>query len=437
MYIIQNNYDIICLSETFLNSSIETNDDRISIDGHNLIRADHPSNSKRGGVCIFFQEHIPLIKRDDICTLDNCLVTEIRSQGEKIFCKKKNFCTKFDLLMSSINDELPLCSVITGDFNARCSRWWNNDINNPAGQEIESLTSSAGCKQIIDKPTHVINNSMSCIDLIFCTNQNVSSNYGVHVSLFNKCNHNIIHGKIDIRVPIPPVYVREVWDYSKANVENIKKAVANLNWKRAFENLSVDEKVELLNETLLNIFRNYIPNKKIKCDYRQPPWMTDDIKKSLKQRSKLTKYFYKNGQRNSDHVKVLQKSEECTNLISEAKKNYILKMTSKLEDSNTAPKTYWSILNRFLYNKKIPAIPPLLVDVDGTFISDFCEKVNLFNNFFASICTLIKNNSTLPPFTYKTNTRINCFHVANKDVLLIINSLDSSKAHRYDNISIK
>ena len=253
--------------------------------------------------------------------------------------------------------------------------------------------------------------------------------------MFNKCHHNIIHGKIDIRVPLPLVYVREVWDYSKTNVENIKKAVANFNWKRAFENLSVDEKVELLNETLLNIFRNYIPNKKIKCDYRQPPWMTDDIKKSLKQRSKLTKYFYKNGQRNSDHIKVLQKSEECTNLISEAKKNYILKMMSKLEDSNTAPKTYWSILNCFLYNKKIPAIPPLLVD--GTSISDFCEKANLFNNFFASICTPIKNNSTLPLFTYKTNTRINCFHVANKDVLLIINSLDSSKAQRYDNILIK
>ena len=95
--------------------------------------------------------------------------------------------------------------------------------------------------------------------------------------MFNKCHHNIIHGKIDIRVPLPRVHVREVWDYSETNVENIKKAVANFNWKRAFENLSVDEKVELLNETLLNINRNYIPNKKIKCDYRQLPWMADDI----------------------------------------------------------------------------------------------------------------------------------------------------------------
>ena len=90
--------------------------------------------------------------------------------------------------------------------------------------------------------------------------------------------------------------------------------------------------------------------------------MADNIKKTLKQRSKLTKISYKNGQRNSDHIKVLEKSEQCASLISEAKKNYILKMISTLEDSNAASKTYWSILNRFLYDKKIPAIPPLLVN---------------------------------------------------------------------------
>ena len=109
-------------------------------------------------------------------------------------------------------------------------------------------------------------------------------------------------------------------------------------------------KVELFNETL-NIFPNYNPNKNIKCDYRQPPRMTDNIKKSLKQRSKLTKIFYKNGQKNSDYIKVLEKSEECTSLIAEAKKNNILKMTYNLEDSNTASETYCPILNRFHYNK--------------------------------------------------------------------------------------
>ena len=71
----------------------------------------------------------------------------------------------------------------------------------------------------------------------------------------------------------------------KANAENIKKAISSFNWNKAFENYSTDAIVELLNENLLNIFKNYIPNKKIKCDYHQPPWMNDNIKLKLKQRN--------------------------------------------------------------------------------------------------------------------------------------------------------
>ena len=240
-YITQHNYDIICLTETFLNSSILSDDNRIKIDAYNLIRSDHPSDSKKGGVYIYYKEHIPLILRDDINTLDNCLVTEIRSQNEKCFLtciyrslsqnqnEFKNFCTNFDILLNNINDELPLCSIVTGDFNASCSRWWKNDITNLQGQELDSLTLSAGYNQIIDKPTHVINTSMSCIDLIFCTNQSVILNHGVDVSIFDKCHHNIIYGKINTRVPLPPTYVREVWDYEKANIENVRKAISNVD----------------------------------------------------------------------------------------------------------------------------------------------------------------------------------------------------------------
>ena len=76
------------------------------------------------------------------------------------------------------------------------------------------------------------------------------------------------------------------------------------------------------------------------------------------------------------------------------------------------------------YNKSL--IPPLLVD--GGFASDFNKKANLFNNFFAPICTPIINTSTLPSFSYKTNGRINCFHATEKDMLLIIQSLDPTKA---------
>ena len=68
--------------------------------------------------------------------------------------------------------------------------------------------------------------------------------------------------------------------------------------------------------------------------------MTDKIKTLLRDRYKLTKMFYKNGQKTTDREKVLIKSAECTKEILEAKNIYILAMSKKLEDSKTAPKTY-------------------------------------------------------------------------------------------------
>ena len=110
---------------------------------------------------------------------------------------------------------------------------------------------------------------------------------------------------------------------------------------------------------------------------------------------------------------------------------------TKPDVSNTAPKTYWTILNRLFYNKKISAIPPVFVD--GSFISDYCKKASIFNNFLASLYTSIKKNSVLPPLLYKTNMRISYFHVTNKDILSIIKSLalDSHESHGYDNVSVK
>ena len=82
------------------------------------------------------------------------------------------------------------------------------------------------------------------------------------------------------------------------------------------------------------------------------------MKCKLKERSYLTKTYYKNGERKSDFEKLIVKTNECTEIISAAKDKYIVKMCEKLKDTITAPKTYWKIINRFLSNKKIPAIPP-------------------------------------------------------------------------------
>ena len=84
-YINVNDIDIICLSETFLDSSIPVDGKRLSIPAYSMMRADHPSNTKRGGVCLYYNEHLLRIRRNDISNLKQCLVTEINVKNERCF----------------------------------------------------------------------------------------------------------------------------------------------------------------------------------------------------------------------------------------------------------------------------------------------------------------------------------------------------------------
>ena len=49
-FISVHHYDIICISESFLDSTFSPDDSALTLKGFKLIRADHPLNIKRGGI---------------------------------------------------------------------------------------------------------------------------------------------------------------------------------------------------------------------------------------------------------------------------------------------------------------------------------------------------------------------------------------------------
>ena len=116
------------------------------------------------------------------------------------------FLSNFQMLLDKINNRKPSLSVITGDFNARCSSWWSNDINTTEGLKLFSSTSSNGLTQIIKEPTHIQANSSSCVDLVFTDQPNLSINSGVHASLHPNCHHQIVHSRYNLNIYYPPPY---------------------------------------------------------------------------------------------------------------------------------------------------------------------------------------------------------------------------------------
>ena len=70
------NHDFICISETYFDSSV------LDGDGYNLIRADHPSNAKRGGVCIYYKESLG-VRVVKLSNLSQCIMCEVSVQNCK------------------------------------------------------------------------------------------------------------------------------------------------------------------------------------------------------------------------------------------------------------------------------------------------------------------------------------------------------------------
>ena len=66
-----------------------------------------------------------------------------------------------------------------------------------------------------------------------------------------------------------------------------------------------------------------------------------------------------------------------------------------------------------------------------------CEKVTLFNTFFTVQCTPINNSGTLPQFEYKVTSNIDDVSFSEHEILSIIRSLNSNKAHGWDGIFIR
>ena len=153
-YITVRNFDVICLLETCLDSSILHDDDNLPIPGYKLYRKDHPLNIKQGGVCIYYKVSLPL-KIKNIHYLQECINFEIKikdklcnfislyrspNQSQDDF---ESFNNNLEYNLDSVMLNNPFLTVILCDFNVKSSLWYNNDIT-----------------------TY---DSSSCIDLIFTT----------------------------------------------------------------------------------------------------------------------------------------------------------------------------------------------------------------------------------------------------------------------------
>ena len=100
-----------------------TPDNLIEIEGYKLIRADHPDNIKRGGVCIYYKDFLP-VRVIITPYFKEALLLEISYSNKKVMVSViyrspsqtndefDSFLSNLQLLLNDINYKKPSLSVV-------------------------------------------------------------------------------------------------------------------------------------------------------------------------------------------------------------------------------------------------------------------------------------------------------------------------------------
>ena len=290
--------------------------------------------------------------------MQECIVFELKI-GNK-FCKIvslyrspnqsqdefETFRNNLELILDKIFQTNPFLVIALRDANAKSSQWYKNDKTTTEVSKIPNLTSQCGLRQIINQPKYILNNSSSCIDLLFTSQRNLVMESGVHSSLHLNFDHRIIYARFNLKIYHPPPYELEIWHYKKANVDLIQLAIREFNWERAIYRNNINEKVSILNNTFNNVPSNFILHETITCDDKKQPRFNKNI-------INLKSYIAK--ENNTDKKEAIKALQNKT--IENAKSECYSKLSTKFSNPETSSKAYWSILKSSVNDKKIPIIP--------------------------------------------------------------------------------
>ena len=452
-YIIDNNVDILLISETKLNETFPEN--QFIIHGfHPPYRRDRDDKGdKGGGLLLYLRDYIPSrkinVKFDPII---EAIVIEINLKK-----KKWLIISSYNPHKSMIHNHLKSISMQLDEFY---KRYENIIIIGDFNSEICEDSMNEFCclynlKSLVNKPTCFKNpDHPSCIDLILTNKWRSFQNTSIietGLSDFHKLTLTVM--KMNYQKQVPKViYYR---NYKFFDNQSFR---ADLLKKVSMHGIYHDVDCKTFEDIFLDTLDMHAPLKKRYIRANNAPFMTKDLCKSIMVRSRLRNKFLK--LKTIESRKAYQEQRNyCVSLFRTAKRHYYENLDVKLVTDN---KKIWKHVKPF-FTEKISANSNITLIETNDIISNPEDIAEIMNNFFSDAAinlgvdrelhTLVSDASdpvtkAIEKYKYHPSiVRLNEEHfpVANFDfyeiselnILKVIEDLDSSKSYQKGNIPPK
>ena len=199
-------------------------------------------------------------------------------------------------------------------------------------------------------------------------------------------------------------------------------------------------------DTINSVLNKHAPLKKVnkyKVRFKNKPWITSGIQKSIYIKNKLLKKFINKKDPQSKaifHGQYKTYRNLLSTLMKQSKQIYY---TKYFENNWNNIKNTWKGIKTIISIKNITSTVPHSIEFNNRTITDPTAMSNVFNNYFTSIAKKTNSNIKFSPkhYTdYLSYTNTNTFFLTPTDkneISFIISSLDSHKSSVPDSIPVK
>ena len=440
------NLDIFSVSETWLNDSISC--DSLNIQGFALIiRLDRQNCRRAGGVALYISSSIAYRRRLD---LENCefelLFVEFKICNTNFVCAACYRPPNYSAIMNSAFlthlqnclDRIRLMAntfvVLLGDFNAH---FYESSVSQSTdfGACLYSWMECNNLYQVVKDPTRMTSHSATLLDLII-TNYPGYFVFSDVLSPPSGCDHSFVYARINVFPDKQKCYKRQIWDFKTIDYAVLHQNLLNIDYDNIVTNsIDIDDIYYKWHKEFREILETSIPNRTVIIRPRDKPWMNSGIRKEIRQRSRLLKYYYSHKSPEAWENYRAQRNL-TTSHIRAAKETFYVKLNEKLQNPEIAPKKWWGLIKLY-YGNNIHSNIPALVDGDRV-ITDSKEKATLFNDYFCSVYEIENADTVLSSLDVFQDVKfINNISTSTQEINILLKNVDVSKACGYDGIGNK
>lgn len=348
--ILMTKVDFICVTETWLNSRIDSS--IINIDGYNIIRNDRVGRIG-GGVLIYVKSgfnfnvlELSYSEIGEVCS--EFIVCEISIHNHKqlfgvIYNPPEYDCSEVvDTILSRYGAQYESIYLL-GDFNTNLQ-----NANALKTRRLQEILTTHGMESIGNEPTFFHMNGASQLDLLLCNDSS-------HILRFNQIdipvlsNHDMIFASLNIETTQLNSNSFQIRNYDRVNATELSNSLDAIDWDSFYSITDPDMLVDIFNSIICDLHDQHVPIRTISKKSNPNPWFTNGIARAIVDRDMSFKQW-KVTRNESDHVLFKRLRNKVNFLVRKAKQDFL---TLRI-NTDLPAKTLWKRLKNIGINNSSP-----------------------------------------------------------------------------------